>query len=168
MTISMYGASVPVFRRMLGALGKVLDKGAAFAEERKIDQSVLLQSRLAPDMFPLVRQVQIATDMAKGGAGRLAGAAVPAFADEEKTFPELQVRLTRTLAVLDAFSPEQIDGSEDRDIVLKIGGQDMSFKGQPYLLGFVIPNVMFHCTTAYDILRHNGVVLAKRDFLGAG
>lgn len=167
MTISMYAASVPLFRQMLEALAKVLDKGAAHAEARKIDPAVLLQSRLAPDMFPLARQVQTASDLAKGGAARLAGVEIPKFADEEKTFPELADRIARTLGFLNTIRPEQIDGSEDRDITLAMRAGEMHFKGERYLLGFVIPNVVFHCTTAYLILRHNGVELGKRDFIGA-
>lgn len=167
MMISMYSVSVPVLQRTLGALGKVLEKGASFAEARKIDPSVLLQARLAPDMFPLLRQVQIASDTAKGGVARLAGVEVPSWADTETSFAELQDRVARTLDYLGSFTPEQIDGSEPRPVVLKMRSGDIHFDGYSYLTGFVIPNVMFHCTTAYAILRHNGVDLGKRDFLGA-
>ena len=166
MTISMYSVSVPLFQRSLTALGKVLEKGAAFAEARQIDPSVLLQSRLAPDMFPLVRQVQSASDAAKGAAARLAGVENPKFADEETTFPQLQDRIARTLGFLGGFTPAQIDGSEARDVVLKFRTGDVHFTGQSYLIGFAIPNFLFHCTTAYAILRHNGVDVGKRDFLG--
>ena len=166
MTISMYQASVPMFRTLLGGLSDVLDKGAAFCEARQVDPSVLLTFRLAPDMFPLTRQVQIATDMVKGGVARLAGAEVPAWEDTEKTFGELKERIGKTLAFMDGFRPDQIDGSEDREIVLKMRAGDMQFAGQRYLIGFVIPNVIFHCATAYNILRHNGVEVGKRDFLG--
>lgn len=166
MTISMYSASVPVCRQMLGALSNVLGKAAAFAESRKIDQSVLLSSRLAPDMFALARQVQIATDTAKGAVARLAGVEVPRTPDEETSFAELQDRIASTLAFVASFNPEQIDGSEDREVVLKMRAGEIKFSGQGYLLGFAIPNLMFHCATAYDILRHNGVELGKRDYLG--
>jgi hypothetical protein len=166
MTISMYQASVPLFRTMLNALSGVLDKGAAFCEAKKVDPAVLVNDRLAPDMFPLSRQVQIATDQAKGGIARLAGLEVPAYADTEKTFDELKARIARTVAFIDSVPSGQIDGSEAREIVLKMGGQEMTFTGQRYLIGFVIPNVLFHCTTAYAILRHNGVDVGKRDFLG--
>jgi hypothetical protein len=166
MVISMYSASVPIFRRSMTALKSVLDKGAAFAEAKKSDPSVLLQSRLAPDMLPLVRQVQLVSDNVKGGIARLAGAAVPPYADDETSFAQLQDRLTRTIAFIDGFTPAQIDGSEDREIVLKMRSGDVRFTGYSYLTGFVIPNVLFHCTTAYAILRHNGVELGKRDYLG--
>jgi hypothetical protein len=167
MTISMYTASVPLFRRSLGALSAVLGKGAAFAEAKKIDPAVLLQSRLAPDMFPLARQVQIASDTAKGCVARLAGAEVPSFPDTEASFAELQDRLARTLAVVDGFTPAQIDGSEDKEIVLKFRTGEQRFTGLDYLSFFVLPNVYFHCATAYDILRHNGVEIGKRDYLGS-
>ena len=167
MTISMYQASVPLFRTLLGALSNVLDKGAAFCEAKKVDPSVLINGRLSPDMFPLSRQVQIATDMAKGGIARLAGVEVPTWPDTEATFDELTSRIAKTIAYIDGFKPAQIDGSEDRKIVLKMRGEDVTFTGQRYLIGFVIPNVGFHCTTAYNILRHNGVDVGKRDFLGA-
>lgn len=167
MTISMYSASVPLIRTMLGALSGVLDKGAAFCEAKKIDPAVLVGARLSLDMFPLSRQVQIASDMAKGGVARLAGIEVPSWADDEKTIPELKARIAKTLAFVEAIKPEQIDGSEERQIVLKMGGNEMTFTGQRYLIGFVIPNLLFHCTTAYAILRHNGVDVGKRDFLGA-
>lgn len=167
MTLSMYQASVPLFRTMLGALAGVLEKGAAFCAAKKIDPAVLVTARLAPDMFPLSRQVQIATDMARGAVARLAGAEVPSWDNTETTFAELGERITRALAFIDSFSPAQIDGSEDREIVLTTGGNTLKLTGQRYLIGFVIPNVLFHCTTAYAILRHNGVDIGKRDFLGS-
>jgi len=167
MTLSMYQASVPAFVRMLGNLSAILDKAAAFAEAKKIEPSVLLNARLAPDMFPLSRQVQIATDLVKGCAARLAGAEVPNYADTEKAFPELEERIAKTVALLQSFKPAQIDGSEERKIAFKIGGHDMAFLGQAYLLDFVIPNFYFHVTTAYDILRHNGVELGKADYIGS-
>jgi uncharacterized protein len=166
MTISMYQASVPVFQRTLGALDKILDKAAAYAEERKIDPAVLVGARLYPDMFPLSRQVQIATDHAKGASARLAGLPVPSFEDAEKSFPELKARIAKTLAFIATVKPEQIDGSEGRDITLKAGPRELSFKGQEYLLFFALPNFYFHATTAFGILRHNGVPIGKLDFLG--
>jgi hypothetical protein len=167
MTMSMYQASVPMFKTLLNALSAVLDKGAAFAKAKKIDPSVLVNARVAPDMFPLSRQVQIATDIARGGVARLAGQEMPAMADEEKSFDELKARIAKTLAFIDGIKPAQIDGSEERDITLKRASGDVTYKGQRYLTGFVIPNVTFHCATAYNILRHNGVEVGKRDFLGA-
>ncbi len=167
MPISMYQASVPLFRTMLGSLAAILEKGAAFCEAKKIDPLVLVNARLAPDMFPLSRQVQIATDIARGCVARLSGQEVPAWENTETTFAELDARIKRALAYLEAFTPAQIDGSEERDIEMKSGGNVLKFKGQRYLVGFVIPNVLFHVTTAYDILRHNGVEIGKRDFLGS-
>jgi uncharacterized protein len=167
MTISMYAASVPAFRRYMTALSQVLDKGAAYAEARKIDPSVLLQSRLAPDMLPLVSQVRLVSDQVGRGTARLAGAELPKFVDDETTFAQLQDRIARTLDFIGGFSPTQIDGSEAREIVMAMRSGEVRFTGQDYLLGFVIPNVLFHCTAAYLILRHNGVELGKRDFLGA-
>jgi uncharacterized protein len=167
MTLSMYQASVPSFQRTLKALDAVLDKAVANAAERKIDPAVLVNARLAPDMHPLSRQIQIATDGVKGCAARLAGVEVPSFADTETTFPDLKERIAKTLAFIATIKPEQIDGSEARDISLKAGPRELNFKGQDYLLFFVLPNFYFHATTAYDILRHNGVPLGKLDFLGA-
>jgi len=163
----MYAAAVPPMIRALGALAKVLEKGAAFAAARKIDEAVLLNARLAPDMFALTRQVQIASDTAKGCAARLAGLEVPSWPDTETSFAALQDRLTRTIDYLGGIAPEQIDGSESRPITLKFRTGEAHFDGIGYLTGFVLPNVYFHCTTAYDILRHNGVELGKRDYLGA-
>jgi len=166
MSLSMYQASVPVFSHMLGVLSKILDKGAAYAEARKIEPSVLINDRLAPDMLPLSRQVQIAGDMAMRGAARLAGVEFPSNPDIEATFPELQQRLTKTLRFLDGISAKQIDGSEEKSITFKLGGDDVTFSGRAYLLNFVLPNLYFHVTATYLILRHNGVDLGKRDFLG--
>ena len=125
------------------------------------------QFRLAPDMLPFVRQIQIAADLANGAVARLAGVEVPKHDDTEKTFADLKARLAKTVAFVQSFKPSEIDGSEDRDIRLTLGEHTMSFKGQPYLVHFVLPNFYFHCTTAYDILRHGGVELGKRDFIGA-
>ncbi|HLG89208.1 MAG TPA: DUF1993 domain-containing protein [Alphaproteobacteria bacterium] len=163
----MYQASIPVFRQKLDCLATLLKKAEAHAAEKKIDPSVLLQARLFPDMFPLVKQVQIAADTAKGGAANLAGIEAPRFEDVEVTFPELSDRIQRTQRYLDQFRPEQIDGAEDKDINLVLGGHQVGFKGRQYLLGFVTPNFYFHLTTAYAILRHSGVEVGKRDFLGA-
>ena len=166
MSLSMYQASIPAFVQILNNLSAILDKAEAHARNRKIDPEVLLNYRLAPDMHPLVRQIQIAADLAKGAAARLAGVEVPKHVDTEKTFADLKARLAKTLALVQSFKPSDIDGSEDRDIRLTLGEHTMSFKGQPYLVHFVMPNFYFHCTTAYDILRHCGVELSKRDFIG--
>ncbi len=167
MPLSMYQASVPVFLQGLKNLAAILDKAAGQAAERKIDPAVLLNDRLAPDMFPLVRQVQIASDHAKGAPARLAGIDVPKFEDVEKSFDDLQQRLARVTEFVKSISPAQIDGSEEREITLPIGGQSMAFMGQAYLLHFALPNFYFHLTTAYAILRHKGIVIGKRDFIGA-
>ena len=166
MSLSMYQASIPVFIRMLGNLSAILDKAAAYAETKKIDPSVLINARLAPDMQPLSFQVQVASDMAKGCAARLAGIDAPSFPDTESTFPQLQERIAKTVAFLKTVTAEQVDGSEERDVVLKLRGQETRFKGQPYLLTFVLPNFYFHLTTAYAILRHNGLDIGKADFIG--
>jgi hypothetical protein len=166
MSLSMYQASVPVFLQMLNNLSAILDKAEAFAAEGKIDEGVLLGWRLAPDMFAFTRQVQIAADFAKGTTARLAGAEVPKYADDETSFAALKQRIAKTVTFLQGFKPAAIDGSEDRDISLTVGGQDMHFKGQPYLLHFSLPNFYFHAATAYDILRACGVDVGKRDFIG--
>ena len=166
MSISMYQVSVPVFVRALSNLRAILEKGAAHAEARKFKPEVLLNDRLAPDMHPLTRQVQIATDQIKGCAARLAGVEVPKYEDNEVTFEDLYARIDKTVAFIKSLKPEQIDGSENKDISLPTPRGPMEFKGQPYLLFFVLPNVYFHCTTTYSILRHNGVELGKMDFVG--
>ncbi len=166
MSLSLYQASVPVFQRTLGSLSTILNKAVAFAEAKKIDPSVLLNSRLAPDMFPLLRQVQMVSDTVKGAAARLAGVALPSFPDEETTFPELQARITKTLDFLNSVHATQIDGGEERTIVLKMHSGDVTFTGQSYLLFFALPNFFFHVTAAYAILRHNGVDIGKLDYLG--
>ena len=166
MALSMYQASVPAFQRTLKALDAILDKASANAAERKIDSAVLTAARLAPDMFTLARQVQLAYDHAKGCPARLAGVPVPSFDDTEQTFPELKARIHKTLDFIGSLKPEQIDGSEGRDISLKAGPRELSFKGQEYLVLFALPNFYFHAATAYDILRHNGVPVGKLDFLG--
>jgi hypothetical protein len=165
MAISMYRASAPVFLQMLPCLSAVLDKAAAHAAARKIDPTALLQARLYPDMFPLPRQVQIAADFAKGAMARLAGVEPPKYADTEATFDELKARIAKTIDFIKEFKPSQIDGSEERDIVLQMGGQTRNFKGENYLINTVLPNFFFHVTTAYAILRHNGVEIGKTDYM---
>ena len=166
MTISMYQASVPPFTRALNSLAAILEKAAAHAQSRKIDEAVLLGSRLYPDMFPLTRQVQIATDTAKSGAGRLASADFPAFEDKESTIAELVARIHNTIGYLQALQPAQIDGSENRTITWQTRSSTKNMQGLPYLMDHLLPNVHFHVTAAYCILRHNGVELGKKDFLG--
>jgi|SRR5262245_55597600 len=167
MTLSMYQVAVPPFVQGLSALSAVLAKAEAFAGARKFDASVLLASRLAPDMFPLSRQVQIACDFAKSTAARLAGVEVASWKDDEKTIADLRGRIAKTLDYVRSFKAGQIDGSEERDVTITLAGKPVTFKGQPYLVHFVLPNFYFHCTTAYAILRHNGVELGKRDFMGS-
>ena len=166
MQLSMYRASVPVFARALSNLIAILKKAEAHAGERKIDPAVLLNYRLAPDMFPLTRQVQVATDMAKGCVSRLAGAEIPTYEDKEATFGELVARAEKCIAYLESFKPEQIEGTEDKTIVLKRPTGDVSYPGLKYLLEYVTPNVYFHCTSTYAILRHCGVSIGKKDFIG--
>ncbi|MCX7149469.1 MAG: DUF1993 domain-containing protein [Rhodocyclales bacterium] len=166
MAISMYSASIPALRRGLTSLAAILAKAEEHARTRKIDPTVLLGARLYPDMLPLIKQVHIASDNAKGCAARLAGREVPKYEDNETSFAELAARIAKTIAFLDTFDPQQIDGSEERDVSLQAGGQTHEFKGLPYLTGWVLPNFYFHVATAYAILRHNGVELAKKDFLG--
>jgi len=167
MTLSMYQASVPAFVHFLTTLSAILDKAEAHCAEKKIDPSILINFRLRPDMLPLARQIQIATDGVKGCASRLAGAEVPSFPDTETTFAELKARIAKTIAHVQSFSAAQIDGSEDKDITLKFGPTEYKFKGQGYLTHFVLPNFYFHITTTYAILRHCGVEIGKRDFLGS-
>lgn len=165
MAISMYQASVPVFVRMLSNLSAILDKGQIYAEAKKIAPNVLPASRLIADMFPLSKQVQIACDHAKGSVARLAGVEIPKYEDNEQTIDELRARIARTIAFVESFTPEQIDGTEERDIAFTLGGHDLKFKGLDYLVGFALPNFYFHMVTAYGILRQNGVEVGKRDFL---
>lgn len=166
MQISMYEASVPVAIRVLENLAAILRKGAAHAGAKGFDPDVLYRARLAPDMFPLSRQVQIATDIVKGCAARLAGEEPPVFEDTESDFDELLARVEKIITYLRSFRPEQIDGSEERTVVIRIRGESVTFQGLPYLLHFVLPNLYFHAATTYNILRHNGVELGKKDFLG--
>ena len=167
MSLSMYQASIPVFIRVLGNLSVILDKAAAHAAARKIAPAVLLGARLAPDMYALTRQVQVATDGIKGCAARLAEVEVPSYPDTESTFPELQARIAKTVSFLESIDPARVDGSESREISLKFGGEPTRFRGQDYLLTFAYPHVLFHVVTAYDILRHNGVEIGKMDYLGS-
>lgn len=164
--ISMYDVSVPVFSERLRALTIVLTKAEANAAERKIDPNVFLTARLAPDMLNLTKQVQIATDHAKGAPSRLAGREVPRYEDNEASFAELQARVAKTRDYLATFKREEFEGSVERTVTLKIGGNDVELKGLKYLLDVAMPNFYFHVTTAYGILRHNGVPLGKGNFLG--
>jgi hypothetical protein len=165
MSISMYAASVPVMKQMLSGLSLCLTKAAESAEARKFDPAVLIASRLAPDMFNLARQVQIATDGAKGGVSRLAGVEIPKYEDNEASIAELQARIEKTLAFLESIPKASIDGTDDKDITITVAKQDMHFKGADYLLHWVLPNFFFHVTAAYAILRHNGVDIGKRHYL---
>lgn len=166
MRISMYQASTPRFVRMLKNLSTMLDKAKAHAEAKRIDPVALTTFRLFPDMFPFSRQIQVACDVAKGVVARLAGVEVPKHEDVEQTFDELKARIAKTIAFIETIKPEQIDGSEERDITVKLGKQEYRFKGMQYLLNWALPNFYFHATTAYNILRHNGVEVGKRDFVG--
>ena len=166
MTISMYQASAPVFDAMLGNLAAILTKAATWAEARKIEPAVLLNARLAPDMLALTRQVQIACDFSKGTCARLAGVEPPKYEDNEASFAELQARIAKTRQFVATLKAAQIDGSEQKQIRFKGGTREFEFQGQAYLLGFALPNFYFHYTTAYAILRHNGLELSKGDFIG--
>jgi len=166
MTLSLYQASVPVFVTMLTSLSNVLTKAEEHAKAKKIDESVFMNARLAPDMLPLPRQIQIASDAAKGFTSRVGGVPVPSYEDNENSFAELQARIKKTIDFIQTVKPEQIDGGEDREISLKLGGEERVLKGQGYLLGMALPNLFFHVTTAYGILRHNGVQIGKMDYLG--
>jgi len=166
MNISMYQASVPRFVNILGNLSGILDKAQAHIDAKKIDASALPTYRLYPDMLPMTKQVQIACDTAKGAAARLAGVEIPVFEDDEKTFADLKARIAKTIAFLQTIKPAQVDGSDDKDIVLKRGDKETHYKGMQFLLGHAVPNFYFHVTATYLILRHNGVEVGKRDFLG--
>ena len=169
MSLSMYTATVVPYRSILKNLSAVIAKAEAHCEGKKIDPTVFLTSRLYPDMLPFTSQVQIATDNAKGAAARLAGVEIPKFEDNEKTFPELQARLDKTIAFLDTLTEAQFEGAEDRDISLpQRSGTPLEFKGATYLLQFANPNVYFHVTTAYALLRHGGVEIGKKDYLSGG
>ena len=166
MAISMYQVSVPVFIKTLGNLSGILDKAAAFAAAKKVDDSVLLGYRLAPDMLSLARQIQQATVHAKGASARLAGIEPPSIDCTGESITEYKACIEKVMVFLNSLKPEQMEGSEGRDVTLKVGPSTLTFKGQPYLLHFVLPNFFFHVTTAYDILRHAGVELGKGDYIG--
>lgn len=165
MTISMYQASAPRFARMLRNLSAILAKAQAHAEAKKLDPAALTSFRLFPDMFPLTRQVQIACDQAKGAVSRLAGVEAPKHEDTEQTIAELQARIAKTLDYVESMKAAQIDGSETREVVLKLRAGELRLNGLDYLLSHAYPNFYFHVTTAYDILRHKGVPLSKLDYL---
>jgi uncharacterized protein len=167
MSISMYSASVPVLKQFLTSLNEMLKKAEDHATEKKIDPNALLQARLFPDMFALARQVQIAADFAKGVVARLAGVEVPSYEDNEQTFEELRARIAKTLAFIDTITPEQFEGSETREILLNPGTpRERKFAGQTYLVQFGLPQFFFHVTTAYALLRHNGIAIGKKDYMG--
>ena len=166
MNISMYQASAPRFVNTLKNLSSILDKAQAHTDAKKIDPRVLTAARLFPDMFAMSRQVQSACDTAKGAVARLAGVGVPAHEDTEQTFEELKARIAKTIAFINTIKPAQVDGSEDREVVLKFRSGEVKFKGMQYLLGQALPNFYFHVTTAYNILRHNGVEVGKKDYIG--
>jgi uncharacterized protein len=166
MTISMYQASVPRFINILGNLANILDKAQAHVEAKKIAEGTLPGYRLFPDMLPMTSQVQIACDSAKGVVARLAGIDIPVFEDNEKTLADLKARVAKTIAFIQTITPTQIDGTEEKDIVIKRGEKETHYKGMQFLLGHAVPNFYFHVTTTYNILRHNGVEIGKRDFLG--
>ncbi len=167
MTISLYAASVPVFKQMLNASAAILHKAEAHATAKKIDAAVLLQSRLYPDMFPLLQQVQISADFARGVSARLAGVEVPVVDGDQASFADLQTLISTTLAFLDTLTPAQIDGQENREIILRPGTpKERKFTGQAYLLNYALPQFFFHITTTYAILRHNGLEVGKRDYMG--
>ena len=166
MTVSMYDISVPVFSRTLQSLSGILDKAIAYAEAKKFDGKVLVESRLFPDMFPLSRQVQIACDFAKGCSARLAGIEPPKYEDNEATLEELKARVKKTLDFIGTIKPQQLQGSETRTITHEMRVQTLKMPGLQYLTGFALPNFYFHATTAYALLRHNGLELGKRDFIG--
>ena len=168
MNISLYSASIPVFTQMLKSMSSILTKAETYATEKKIDPNTLLQARLYPDMFPLIRQVQIATEFARGVSARLAGVDVPAADNNEQTFAELQAHIAKSLAFLDGFNAAQIDGKEGSEIVLRPGTpKERKFTGHDYLVHYGLPQFFFHVTTAYAILRHSGLEIGKKDFMGA-
>ena len=167
MTASMHAMSAPIFVRMLGNLSAILDKAAAHAQAKKIDPSVLLNARLFPDMFAFTRQIQLASDFAKGAVARLAGLEPPKYEDTETTIDQLKARIARTIEFVQGIKPGQLEGAESREISLKVRDTVQKHSGMVYLTLIALPNFYFHATTAYDILRHNGVELGKRDFVGA-
>ena len=166
MSISMYQASVPRFVNVLGNLSAILDKAQTHIDAKKIDSAALTAFRLFPDMLPMSKQVQIVSDTAKGVISRLAGVEIPSYEDNEVTLADLKARIAKTIAYLQTFKPAQIDGTEDKEIVVKRGDKETRYTGMQFLLGHAVPNVYFHVTTTYSILRHNGVEIGKRDYLG--
>ena len=168
MSLSMYTATVPPLRAMLKNLSAVMAKAEAHCAAKKIDPNAFLTARLYPDMLPFTAQVQIASDNVKGAAGRLAGVEIPKFEDNEKTFAELQARIDKTIAFLDTLQESQFDGAAERDIVLQLRDRKLEFKGAAYLLQWANPNIYFHITTAYALLRHGGVEIGKKDYLSGG
>jgi hypothetical protein len=166
MAVSMYQISVPVFTRMLNNLVAIMEKAVAHCEEKKIDPAALTNYRLYPDMFPFYKQIHIATDAARNGSAYLAGAEPLKFENTELSFPDLIERVQQTIEFVNSFKPEQIDGTEDKEVSIQRGETTLTYRGQEYLLNRVLPNFYFHITTAYDILRHNGVALGKKDYLG--
>jgi hypothetical protein len=166
MTISMYQASVPRFVNILGNLLNILDKAQVHVDAKKLDSAALTTYRLFPDMLPMTKQVQIACDTAKGVAARLAGVEIPVYEDNEETLADLKARIARTIAFLQTMTPGQIDGTEEKEIVIKRGDKETRYKGMQFLLGHALPNFYFHVTTTYNILRHNGIEIGKRDYLG--
>lgn len=166
MAISVYDQVIVPMKRMLANLDKIVGKAEKYAEEQKIDPDVLIQGRLYPNMLPFVYQVRIATDTAKGAAARLTGSELPKWPDEEKTFADIHARIATATNFLSAFAPDQFEGAEQRRIELKLGSHEVKFTGTDYITGFVMPNFYFHVTTAYAILRHNGLAIGKADFLG--
>jgi hypothetical protein len=166
MNLSMYQASVPRFVNILGNLSNILDKAQAHVDAKKLDPTTLTTYRLFPDMLPMTKQIQIACDTAKGVVARLAGVEIPVYEDNEKTLVDLKARIARTIAFIQTLTPVQIDGTEDKEIVIKRGDKETHYTGMQFLLGHAIPNFYFHVTTAYNILRHNGIEIGKRDYLG--
>jgi hypothetical protein len=166
MNISMYQASVPRFVNILGNLSKILDKAQAHVDAKKLDPATLPTYRLYPDMLPMTTQVQIACDAAKGVVARLAGVEIPVFEDNEKTLADLKARIAKTVAFIQTVKPAQIDGTEDKEIVIKRGDKETRYNGMQFLLSHAVPNFYFHVTTTYNILRHNGIEIGKRDYLG--
>jgi hypothetical protein len=165
-SLSMYQASVPVFTRALKILSQLLYKATSHVEQQQLDPQEMLLTRLFADMYPLLAQIQRASDAAKFGAARLAAIQPPSFTDDESSFYELQERIAKTIAFLDSLQPQQFDDSAERAIILKIPERELHFSGQSYLLTYALPNFLFHVTTAYDILRHKGVPIGKMDYLG--
>jgi hypothetical protein len=162
----MYQASVPRFVNILGNLSNILDKAQAHVDAKKLDPATLTTYRLFPDMLPMTKQIQIACDTAKGVVARLAGVEIPVYEDNEKTLVDLKARVAKTIAFIQTLTPGQIDGTEDKEIVIKRGDKETRYRGMQFLLGHALPNFYFHVTTAYNILRHNGIEIGKRDYLG--